>query len=71
MECQYLVIVLDSKLLSINCVALPLHCWLDPNVAVAVKLIHLQRSKRRDRAIPLLLVMTMAVISAKLMLHLR
>ena len=37
----------------------------DPGVTVAVKLIHLQGSKSMDGAIPLLLIMTSAMISAK------
>ena len=58
---------LDFDLWNINFVARLLYCSLvqDQGVTVAVKLIHLQRSKRMDGAIPLLLIMTTAMISAK------
>ena len=58
---------LDFELWNINSVACLLQRSLvqDQGVTVAVKLIHLQRSKRMDGAIPLLLIMTTAMISAK------
>ena len=58
---------LQAKLWKINLVARLFTlfiCDQDPSVTVAVKLIHLQRSKRMDRAIPLLLIMTTIMISA-------
>ena len=63
---------LDFKPWNINFVARLLYCSLvqDQGVTVAVKLIHLQRSKRMDAAITLLLIMTTAMISGKVILHL-